>query len=608
MPERQPHPEPDEPDWATLLGDSALRLASSDTILARGQAYARSGAVLLLDDSDDDMPGVQAEVSGSQLYTTELWLDGGELQGRCDCPHAADGWFCKHQVAVALVWRNRVLASPAVVASAHQRTPATPRSKQSLSDFLRAQPAAMLAEQLLALARQDTDIKRQLQHWQKLSQLPDDLAAKKSLVNSLLSPRREFLAWDETTSYVLQAQPVLRLLASTAQDAPDQAVALASHALRRAWQALEQADDSNGVVGDFCAELGQQYVAALQASGPQNAAYGRDYLQLLLDDPIDSFDSCRAEDALGAPALACFRAELATRWQQALLAAPRRADRGGVVTPVWTLRRLHLQQLENAGEVDAAMTVLRAGQPDASDHHQMVDLLERHGRLKEASAQAEQAYQRWPDDWRAQDDLLRCCERDGRVALAYTLRQRQFEARPSVATYQAVLAAGQMAGRDPVAHRLALHDALAQRAQDQATSQAQAWAGINRKPAHARLPDVSLRLDILVAEQRCSEALPLALAATQAKPSAVAGPASLQGLAQGLAAHDLVQYRGSVLAVMQHVLDLEMQHAKSPYRRALALVQQIKCWQLPAQSAVWLQQLRLQHKAKRNFVAGLPQA
>ena len=46
---------------------------------------------------------VTAAVEGTAEYEVELRVEGG-LEGYCDCPHSGEGNFCKHCVAVALVF------------------------------------------------------------------------------------------------------------------------------------------------------------------------------------------------------------------------------------------------------------------------------------------------------------------------------------------------------------------------------------------------------------------------------------------------------------------------------------------------------------------------
>ena len=101
---------PTTSSWLPLLSDAALRQLSGPAVFARGQTYAASGAIETLEDAEP-APGEQvalaAVVQGTQPYQVRVWIDEeNDLDGECDCPHAQDGNFCKHLVALCLAWRG----------------------------------------------------------------------------------------------------------------------------------------------------------------------------------------------------------------------------------------------------------------------------------------------------------------------------------------------------------------------------------------------------------------------------------------------------------------------------------------------------------------------
>ena len=233
---------------------------------------------------------------------------------------------------------------------------------------------------------------------------------------------------------------------------------------------------------------------------------------------------------------------------------------------LWTLERLHLAQLERTGQVDEVLAVLREDLSEAHAYSQVVSFLEKHGRLREAFAQAEQGCKAFPDDWRLQDDLLRCYERDGWTAEALALRRRQFERGPSVERYHLVLKAGQAAGQDAVTLRQALIDFLV----------AQEVAAVGRQSPTARFAglraaavpgawDVSLRAEILCSEGLWSEACALV------QVPALCRDAVLSHIARHLPADQ----KDQALALLLRVFGSAMQRASSPYREELALAGEI---------------------------------
>lgn len=471
------------------LTDSTLKRMGGSTVFQRGQTYVSSGAVQVVSEELGSTPTIHATVNGTEPYATEVWIDEDSVGGSCDCAYAQDGSFCKHQVALALVWRDRLgghvtviddAAAKKVQASA-KRVRTIKDRRQALVEFLHAQTAQVLADRLLQMADRDSAIGRELQQWRKISAAPESITDLKPLVTEVLAPGIEFISWRESYAYARRAEEVLPVLAQARSADPVGAVALSLHAMRRSWGVLNQSDDSGGNIGALIKAIGEEFVAALKGAGPQAAAFGDTYLQLLLDDPFGCFDTAAAEMAIGKAAVARYRKALSERWRAAKdKVLPRRPR-----TPLWsrrreasvgatpyyqrdterevrlfTLERMHLEQLERAGDLEGVLAVLREDLASAADHHRVTAFLEKHGRLREAFASAEQALKAFPGDSRLQEDMLRCYERDGWVEEALELSQRRFDERPGVDRYHQVLKAGTAAGREVEALRAELHGAM----------------------------------------------------------------------------------------------------------------------------------------------------
>jgi uncharacterized Zn finger protein len=93
--------------------------------LAGGRFFLRGiGCISAVGELEKDGDTVCTTVQGTDLYEVELYVGEGGLRGRCNCPWAreaevaggpADGNFCKHCVAVSLVYiheRDRGQALP----------------------------------------------------------------------------------------------------------------------------------------------------------------------------------------------------------------------------------------------------------------------------------------------------------------------------------------------------------------------------------------------------------------------------------------------------------------------------------------------------------------
>jgi uncharacterized Zn finger protein len=87
-----------------------LERLAGERSFARGEAYAAEARVRLL---SHDERGAVAVVAGNSNYRVLLGVDAdGRVQGSCTCPVGAEGAFCKHCVATALVLCERESTTP----------------------------------------------------------------------------------------------------------------------------------------------------------------------------------------------------------------------------------------------------------------------------------------------------------------------------------------------------------------------------------------------------------------------------------------------------------------------------------------------------------------
>jgi uncharacterized Zn finger protein len=607
---------------ARLLGDAALCSISSAKIVERGITYARSGAVTILEEQSAPVPMLRAEVAGTETYATSVAIEGTAIVGACNCMNAASGWFCKHQVAVALVWRQRLTGEqPVIDEAARSKVQASAKRAQTvrdrrkaLSEFLHSQSTATLADKLISIADHDRDIERQLQLWRKTTQVlerPEDI---KSLITETLSVGQGFIPLPEVFAWVRRAEAVLTVLQQARQRDAHSALGLCLHALRRGWAAMQRADDSNGEMGNLCQLIASEWLAALQTAGAQPATFGETYLRMQLEDPFDSFDQQVAETAMGTAALNRYRKTLASQWRETKdIVLARKAERVAKVgkrprilgewassdevdSQLRTLERLHLEQLHYIGDVDGALAVLREDMSEPQHYWAVTNFLETHQRHREALKNAEAGYKVFPDDWRLQEQLLAIYERDGWVNEVYALRRKQFDANPDVQKYHRVLKAGNALGMAPAVLREELWQRLVEQ-EEKAMQTSGRRAYSTQRNANVQPPrNVSLRTQILCSEQRWQEALDLV------QPPAVCDMRVLRQLALSLAE----EQREQAVTLLLRIFTKAMQTAQTPYREELAMVGEISERLDAKNRADWLANLRTEFKAKRNFVRDLP--
>jgi hypothetical protein len=227
------------------------------------------------------------------------------------------------------------------------------------------------------------------------------------------------------------------------------------------------------------------------------------------------------------------------------------------------------------------LAVLREELSTPQGHATVISFLTCQGRHREALAQAEEGCREFPDDWTLHEALLRCLEGEGCIEDALALRRRQFERRPGVEAFHALLQSAAAAGHDAVA----LRESMLIWLQGQETVSAR--SGLN---------DVTLRAQILCSENRWSDAARLV------QPPVRCIPSVLRTIALRLGAEE----RDTAAALLMRVLDAAMEQATSPYRAELQLVAEIAQRMHVPQRAVWLAHLRKVYAGKRNFINGLP--
>lgn len=84
-----------------LISRATLEDLAGTTAFHRGEEYFSVGAVGRRRAAENK---ISARVEGTETYRVELRDDDGDLAYDCTCPRAADGYFCKHCVAVGLAW------------------------------------------------------------------------------------------------------------------------------------------------------------------------------------------------------------------------------------------------------------------------------------------------------------------------------------------------------------------------------------------------------------------------------------------------------------------------------------------------------------------------
>ena len=593
--------------WLRATGTPFLKDQAGPSVYGRGETYALGGAVdeLCISFADD---GLQAEatVSGTQDYAVQWCIgDAGDVAADCDCPHAQDGYFCKHQVALGLALHALLEGgAPATdeaarkkIAAAAKRAQTQAANQAALRQFVQQQSAQTLADWLWQQAEGDRALMSALKAWAAVSRSGDDWPAIKAAITATVPPARGFLDWRGASAYARQAEPVLALLRRHVKAKPALGRQACEHALLRLYRVAEEADDSNGDLGGLVEQVMDLLVDTLRTAPPPAEWVDR-WFELMAADPWGLWHEPDVLQAAGESVRQRHAQRVTQDWQRWLAKNPASAQSKHASSyhisssdiERATLRRRYLTVLQAQGDVQAVIETMKASARSAHEWRELVEFCDEHDRQREGFQYALDGVKRFPGDPSCERLLLQAYERDGWDAEALVLRRRQFERYPWRAEdYDALLRAAQAAGHARAAYRDELHAWAEQR------ERAESSRGMRRTGnPHA---DVSLRVTWLLHEKRDQDALALV------QPPNTCQDDLLWQLAERLPQTQ----QAEAVALLKRLFEAAMLGAQSPYRRPLELVREIARRQPSSEFRPWLAWLRATHKAKRNFIKGLPE-
>lgn len=409
----------------TFPDDAWLRDEAGEGAFKRGVGYYKDGAIRLSQHSDSALAG---EAYGSETYRLWFKLENGGWRWHCDCPAADGGVLCKHLVAAVLTARDGAVGELSVT----DVSPKRGRKKKAdttadLSAFLHAQPVQRLAEWLLALARDDRDIEKQLLLYRAAS-AP---GAMQEVLSKVMATGG-FMDYRRTLDYAHRVRAAIEQLQDVLLRDPEECRALCEYALKRLFKAVERIDDSAGAVGDCMAEIADLHARACQAAPPGKtlvkslwALQEKDDWRLL---PIGKY-----WDALGAQGQAAYAKLVVDAFEKLPPVKPGRWDDAGfhVCDQTEALARC-------TGDFELLQRVLRRDLSTPRCHLLVLASLHEFGRAREALAFAEAAVKRFPKDAELRDALAHCLAEAGLDEEALDQRWAAFVHRPDGETWDAL--------------------------------------------------------------------------------------------------------------------------------------------------------------------------
>jgi uncharacterized Zn finger protein len=561
-----------------LITEKTLENLAGTGAFQRGRAYFSVGSVGSLRDTGKK---ISARVEGTETYRVELWDDDGSLGYDCTCPRAAEGYFCKHCVALGLAW----LSEQRGLSDKNQRRDPW----RDIRDYLNTQAPEVLIGLLLDTAERDDRL------YQSLLFKAERAVAGTDAVNVFRKAIDQathihgFIDWRESGDFAANLEQVVESLEELlTPDSAAMLIELAEYAIECVEESLEQIDDSNGEVGGIVSTLGDLHLRACELAKPEPKALAERlfHLETTSSFGICSFGATTYCNVLGEEGLRRYRELAEAEWAKI---KPRQSDdaydshRYLITSIMESLARV-------SGDVEELVAIKSRDLSSSYQYLTIAEIWSKAGQDDKALDWAERGLQAFPN---AKDNRLR----DFLVA-AYLQRQRndealqltwvQFEERASMEQYKKLHAVSGQLGVWPEQRERALA-----RVTDVIAAEAAFTTHWKPKPS---IPDYSLRVEIAlwendldaawmaVHEGSCSQGLLIALA----------------GKLESTRPNDaLILYKRIIPSIVD-------QTNNTAYADAVKLIRKVgeimNAQKRNREFGDYLAELRVRFKPKRNFI------
>ena len=565
-----------------MISPAILEDLAGTTAFRRGEEYFSIGAVGRLRATDDK---VTARVDGSESYQVELRDDDGDLAYDCTCPRAADGYFCKHCVAVGLAWLAELAAETKPKAGkAKRRDP-----WRDIKDHLATQSPETLIELLLDVAQRDDRLYQSL--LLKAERTGGGGNVAKAFRRAIDGATRihGFVDWREVGTFAANIDQVAESLAELLK--PDTAaslVELAEYAIERVENALEQIDDSNGEVSGTVYGLAELHQKACSMARPEPTGLAERFFRLETTLPFNvcSFDAATYRNVLGKEGLRRYRELAEAEWSK----IKPRDSKDGHDGNRYRITRIMEQLAEASGDIEELVAIKSR---DLSSAYRYLEIAEIYTKAKQRDKALDwaerglKAFLERPDN-RLRDFLVAAYLTRKRNDEALQLTWILFEERPALDHYMKLHDVAAKLGAWPVQRERALIKVDEIIAREAATT--------NRWKPKSSTPNYSLRVQIALWEEDLVAAWSAAHECICDRNLLI----TLAGKLESARPSDAISlYRRIVPPIVE-------QTNNTAYDEAIKLIRKVgglmKTQKQLSQFGDYLAELRVQFKPKRNFI------
>jgi uncharacterized Zn finger protein len=559
-----------------LITRDSLKNLADAAVFARGEAYYEEGRVGPLRDAGRK---IAARVEGSETYHVELRDEGKYLGYDCDCPNAAEGYFCKHGVAVGLAW----------LASRNEGDDRRSDPWHAIRDYLEVQSSEALIGLIMDAAEDDDRLYRTLLlRAESIAGGAQTVKAYRAAIDRATHVRG-FLDWGEADAFADELDQVVEGMAAllTPENAP-MLVDLAEYAIGRVAESLADIDDSDGEVGGVLSRLVDLHLQACRLAKPDPRVLAEQLFRMEIS-PLNDYGDINAMaylDLLGEAGLRRYRELAEAEWAKIDFRAgdnPYDSHRYRITRIMESLARI-------SGNVEELVAIKARDLSSAYRYLTIAELWAANGRDDLALEWAERGLHAFPaaTDNRLRDFLVAAYLQRQRHEEALQLTWVQFEERPILDHYKKLYAVAERIGVWPAQRERALAklaDAIAEQ-----SAAVTAW---KTKPG---VPDYSVRLQIALWENNLEDAWAAAHAGVCHRHLLIELAAKLETVRPDDA---LALYRQIIPTIVE-------QTNNTAYAEAIKLVRRVESIlndpERKHEFADYLAELRARYKPKRNFI------
>lgn len=408
----------------------------------RGREYFNSGAVTNL---REYRGRISATVTGSENYRVRLWEEDGQLEYECSCPDGQDYEFCKHCVAAGLAWLEQTGTGTIGKNQSGRRKPGKKGRKEITAEdirgWLQTQDVSVLADLLMEQAIDDQRLYGQLK-LQVASDIGGDTnisIIQKALKEAILPGY--FINYQAAYGYASNVEIALDSVETLLKDDQAEAVIqLTEFALRKAEEALDSMDDSDGHMRNIFERLQTLHLDACSQAKPDPEALARRLFEWEMNGEWDVFSEAasRYAEVLGERGLTFYRELAQAEWHKVKPLSPSAGTRASYDSRRFNITHIMETLAEQTDDVEALVEVLSRDLSHSYSFLRIAEAYKKAGKHNKALDWAERglkAFAKTPDQ-RLQEFVADEYHRLKRHDEAMSLMWRLFTDQPGLESYR----------------------------------------------------------------------------------------------------------------------------------------------------------------------------